>query len=130
MISREEPPPFAARSIPASRPMRELEQEFNSLDAQREACGAYIGGVDVAMLTGDNKGTAERIAKNSRDRHCIRRRAARRQGEQGQGTPAPANKNTTLATRPIDNLHRNWKAKRAMVALTQGGQSLATLGVA
>ena len=32
----------AARSTPASLPRRGLEQEFNSLDAQREACEAYV----------------------------------------------------------------------------------------
>ena len=49
--------------------------------------------------------------------------AHRRQGEQGQGTPAPAKKNTTQAPRLIDNLHRNWKAKRAIMAPTQGGKA-------
>jgi ribosomal protein S21 len=66
-------------------------------------------------VSGDDR-NAGSTARSRRRRH----HAHWRQGEQGQGTPAPAKKNTT---RPIDNLHRNWKAKRAMVALTQGGRA-------
>jgi len=39
---RGETEPSAVRSTPANRPRRGLEQEFNSLQAQREACEAFI----------------------------------------------------------------------------------------
>ena len=46
-------------------------------------------GVEVAMLTGDNLGHGQADRGGPRDRHGVRRRAARRQGEQGQGAAGP-----------------------------------------
>ena len=43
MISREvSPPPFRCAIYTRKSSEEGLEQEFNSLDAQREACEAYI----------------------------------------------------------------------------------------
>ena len=94
-----------------------------SSGAEAEVGNAPLSNSDICGSAGDDRNAGSTARSRRRRRH-----AHRRQGEQGQGTPAPAKKNTTQATRSIDNLHRNWKAKRAMMALTSRGQSLATLG--
>lgn len=58
-------------------------------DAPRPTAAATVAklrerGVQVAMLTGDNAGTAERIARDL-GRYCPRRCPARPEGQQGQG---------------------------------------------
>ena len=71
LITRAPLSPSAARSTLASRPTRGSRQEFNSLDAQREACEAYIvsqrhaGWVALADMYDDgglSGGTMERPA--------------------------------------------------------------------